>query len=168
MKFNQLKKALLSLIVTIFLSLTVHAQYDQRDTINHSTIDLAAGLGSQYGIAGIKCIIGNEKIGFYIGCGRAEGAFAFSVGGVIRAKWWFISPGLGVLSNAGINPLLGDDFTGRTPGIILMTGAHIVNEEQVFFELGIGTAMELESPETFPDQMPILVSIGVGYRFITR
>ena len=72
------------LVLYIFLFLTIafnaNAQGAPKKVYPNSFVDLSAGVGMNYGMAGVKTVIGYKGTGLYLGTGTVIGEFGFQFG----------------------------------------------------------------------------------------
>lgn len=119
------------------------SQQAEKPPYPKSFADIGIGLGPNYGIFGVKTVIGYKGSGLMVGLGKLEGFLAYEIGLQGSIKWWFVNVGYGVYGVATTEFYYYYGQTEKTSllkGIIINTGGKInlIRSKNLFLELGIG------------------------------
>ena len=157
------------LFVGLLFSLSCISQADKNDIDTKNTfLDIGVGLGPNYGIVGIKTVIGKNGTGLMIGLGKFDGYTTFSISFQAKYKWWFANLGYGSFGSFEFSGLIQEK--GLLNGFIMLTGAQIslIQNKKLFLELAAGYhgASDVVLPITgqLVDSGGPSLGIGLGYR----
>jgi len=160
------------LLSFLLFTLTLNAQIKDKGEDPNTYLDLAAGLGSSYGLSGVKSVIGYKGSGLLLGVGKVNGESSISVGLQFRYEIWFLSVGSGPFGyyEERQSAIGGYRVTkGQLRSIFAIFGTQInLWRNRLFLELGLGVrggdSYRTQSGGRISDGGGIVGGIGLGYR----
>ncbi len=159
-------KQFLTSIILLFIITISYSQEFKTNPGRNSIIDIGIGAGPNYGIIGVKTVIGYKGSGLLIGTGMIQGMFAYEIGVQINPKWFFFNVGYGVYGILEQNYYHDDELLS---GLIIEAGFkfNMNKSKKIFLEFGVGYTsgkdIDIGYGYTMPSQ-GISGVIGIGYR----
>lgn len=157
------------LIILAILILNFSSGFSQKIDAN-----FGLGIGTNYGVVGVKSVIGKNNSGVLVGIGSAgSGILGFEVGYQQAYKSWFANVGYG---NYGYEKQ-GEIASGLKAANLIAgymigigkSGKNIpAHKKKLFIDLGIGWFLWKENPEGFEPITNINGTIGICYRISGR
>jgi hypothetical protein len=132
-------------------------------------VDLGLGFGSNYGIVGVKTVLGKKGTGLMIGVGTLNGFTSIAIGGQVTYNWWFATLSYGPTGSYRLefNNIVEE---GLTESFVFITGGRInlSSNKRLFLELGIGIAapdkISGRALEPWEANGGFTANAGLGYR----
>lgn len=156
-----MKKLFLLSIFIIYCNL-IHSQSD----LPRSFANIGLGAGTNYGLLGIKTILGYKNSGLLLGIGTLGGVTGFEVGGQISIQSLYINAGYGTY---------GFHENGATGKKDLLKGGNCIiggminlgKTKAAFIDLGIGLSWGAKSMNLYGQSVQLTTLsgvIGIGLR----
>ncbi len=120
-------------------STTTKKETDAGTDIPRSFFNIGLGVGPNYGLIGVKTVIGYKDNGLMVGYGMFGGKICYEVGLQGSYKWWFIN------CSYGAYKLVTNVSTKESEmafGLIVITGGKIdlIKSKRLFLDAGAGYA----------------------------
>ena len=137
------------------------------DSYPDSFLDLGIGVGSNYGILGVKTVLGYKGSGLLIGIGSVEGQTTSSIGIQVAYKFFFVniaSSTVGIYRSEVGNQI--DEGLVKGTSFIFGGRVNLNNTKRLFLELGLGFSSGDET-DKFGNKVEMngpAFNFGFGYR----
>lgn len=139
----------------------VHSQTE----LPRSIINLGIGGGMNYGVFGMKSVIGYKNSGLLIGLGYVPGGkFGYEIGGQFGDKWIFVNAGYGIRGTIDVGE---NTMAVKSGSIIIGVMLDLGPKKRTFLELGIGHTFLTKEYEVLGVNLTedsIIGIIGLGFR----
>lgn len=125
------------LLTFILISISLKSQNDTSAYKANSLLQLGAGVGATFGMAGVRTVIGYKGNGMLVGMGIARGKLAKQIGFQLSYKWFFMSMTTGDYATYIV---YNTDNYKFAEGQTFITGGHvdISGTKRIFLEIGVG------------------------------
>jgi hypothetical protein len=178
--FNSIIDPLNMKLKFVFLLFIISFSYSAIAQMPTSYANFSAGLGPNFGILGVKSVVGYKNSGLLLGFGHtfSDGIWGYEIGGQFAYDHWFLNAGYGIYStydNYSNNVLVGH---GALKGLIVSTGAmiNVGKPKLAFIEIGGGLTFPGNQPEekyyhglkSQPVPVRVTFNVGVGYRIAKK
>jgi hypothetical protein len=164
-------KKILSLFLIFFAIVDIYGQQE----LPKSAMNVGLGLGPNYGIVGVKTVIGHKNSGVMFGLGYPPLAFtpSYQIGAQLSYEFLFFNIGYGhyavLLDSYFREPIL---LSGTT--VVMGAMLSLNKKKSVFVDLGVGNTWANFNNLNFPRWYPFPPSnqftfiLGIGYRLTTK
>ncbi len=162
-----MKKSLL--ILLLIVSFQMLGQKESRPPFPSNIVELGIGAGPNYGIFGVKTVIGYKGNGLIIGTGAFTGLFAYHIGVQGAYKWFYGSFCYGTVASVSSN----FSSTELVNGMVIGAGGkvNLLRNKKMFLDLGAGYAFGAYYQTPFGEDFlgGPRIMLGLGFRlFDTR
>lgn len=160
-----MKKASVLLILLV-VSFLVNAQNE----LPRSHINIGVGGGMNYGVLGVKTVIGYRNSGLLIGLGAVPGGvFGYEIGGQLAIESFYFNLGYGVSGVYQIND--GPVEPIKCMSFIVGGMVNLNKKKNWFLDLGLGHTFGSETVEIGPfkeNNDAFTAVIGIGVRLAAK